>query len=96
MKLKVKAGNSMSGKIFKSLYAGLAGLGVIGIVLFVAICMIPIIASIYGIILAFKASILLGVVALFVEPAPFVFGIVMMFGGINLPERIVAWVTSVS
>jgi prepilin-type N-terminal cleavage/methylation domain-containing protein len=56
------------------------------------VCMIiPCIGiSIYGLVLAFKASILLGIIAFIVEPSPFVFGICGLFGK-NLPEAIQAW-----
>lgn len=47
--------------------------------------------TIYGAYLAFTASILLGIVALFVEPAPLVFGAAMLFWKVNLPVMIVAW-----
>lgn len=36
--------------------------------------------SIYGAVLAFKASIILGVIVLIVEPSPFVIGLCAIFG----------------
>lgn len=81
----------LSSKLFKGLYGALAGLGVLGIVLFVAICFIPVIAAIYGVVLAFKASIVLGILSLFVEPAFMIYGLVMLFGGVNIPEQIMEW-----
>jgi hypothetical protein len=47
--------------------------------------------SIYGIYLAFSASIILGIIALFLQPAPFIFGLVMFFGSMNLPMQIMSW-----
>lgn len=47
--------------------------------------------SIYGLYLAFSASILLGIVALIIEPSPLVFGIAMLFGK-NIPEIIQTWI----
>ena len=49
-----------------------------------------VVISIYGLILAFKASIILGIIALIVEPSPFIFGLVALFGT-NVPEKIQAW-----
>ena len=50
--------------------------------------------SIYGLYLAFSASILLGLLALLVEPSPLIFGLIMLFTGTNLPEKIVQWFSS--
>jgi len=47
--------------------------------------------SIYGLVLAFSASIGLGILAFFIEPSPLIFGLVMIFGGVNLPEKIMNW-----
>lgn len=44
--------------------------------------------AIYGLVLAFSASIILGIITLFVEPAPLIFGLVMLFFDKNLPELI--------
>lgn len=43
----------------------------------------------YGIYLAFSASIVLGIVALFVEPLPLIFGLVQLLADVNLAEKIV-------
>jgi hypothetical protein len=45
--------------------------------------------SAYGLVLAFKASILLGFLCLFVEPSPLIFGLAMLIGGVNIPQKIV-------
>jgi hypothetical protein len=47
--------------------------------------------SFYGLYLAFSASVVLGVLALFIEPAPLVFGVLMFFGHINVAHRIVEY-----
>ncbi len=47
--------------------------------------------SVYGAVLAFKASIILGIITLVIEPAPFVFGIVAIFGT-NIPDIIQNWI----
>lgn len=60
-------------------------------ILFIAIIIGVIVVSVYGLVLAFKASIILGILALIIEPSPFVFGVVAMFG-INIPKIIQAWI----
>jgi len=72
-----------------------SGLAAIPLMLF-ALCAVAMgvfmcVASIYGLILAFKASVVLGILALFVEPSPAVFGLAMIFAKTNLPQLIVAW-----
>jgi hypothetical protein len=47
---------------------------------------------IYGAVLAFKASIILGVLALIVEPSPFVIGIIGLCGHPELCAKIAAWI----
>jgi hypothetical protein len=46
------------------------------------------VTSIYGLYLAFSASIVLGIIVLFVEPAPFIIGIVYLGWGLNLAEKV--------
>lgn len=46
------------------------------------------VVSIYGLVLAFKASIFIGVLALFIEPAPLVIGLVYLFTNVNLAQKI--------
>lgn len=47
--------------------------------------------SIYGLVLAFKASIILGLIALIVEPSPLALGLVALFGHPDIAHRIAAW-----
>lgn len=68
---------------------GLASLGGIGILLAVLMAFGVIGLSLYGLVLAFSASIILGVVTLFVEPLPLVIGLVKVFAHIDLAHRIV-------
>lgn len=56
----------------------------IGLFLFIAY------ASFLGLYLAFSASVLLGFAVLIVEPAPLFIGIVYIFWGVNLAERVLA------
>jgi len=82
----------LSAWFFKTAYTSLAGLGLVGILLFIALCFLSVVAGIAGLVLAFKASIVLGIISLFVEPAFVVYGLVYLFAGINLPAQIMAWV----
>lgn len=65
-------------------------LGMVIGVLIVLCIMSPIGISVYGLIIAFNASILVGIVCIFVPPSPFVFGVCSFFG-YNLPEILVNW-----
>lgn len=56
-----------------------------------ALALTPIALSVYGLVLAFKASIALGIIALIVEPSPLIFGAVMFFGDVNLPVKIIEY-----
>ena len=49
-------------------------LGIIGFLLVVLFVLSCVSLSIYGIVLAFSASVLLGIVVLFIHPLPLVFG----------------------
>lgn len=51
--------------------------------------------TIYGLYLAFAASLLLGFVVLLVEPAPLVIGLIALFGHPELCRRIVEAVSKV-
>ncbi len=62
---------------------GVAALLIIVLAIF-SICM-----SVYGLYLAFSASIILGIVVLLVEPSPFLIGVLMFFFDYNLAQVIV-------
>lgn len=70
-----------------------AGLGVVGGVLGICLMLFMFGMSIYGLYLAFSASIILGIIAFFVEPSPLIFGLIMFFFDKNIPELIVEWLT---
>lgn len=72
----------------KALMTALAGMGVIGIFLMVGIWGGLLALTIYGLYLAFSASIILGVLALIVEPSPLVIGLVMFFFNKNLAQML--------
>lgn len=65
------------------LFAGAFGL------IWLALAIIGIAAWVQGLILAFSASILLGVICIFIEVPFLVFGIVYWITGIDLAQRIV-------
>ena len=67
------------------------GLLVIWILFCVAIAGGSITLSLYGLYLAFSASVVLGLLALFIEPSPFIFGAVMFFMDKNIPEMLMEW-----
>ncbi len=50
--------------------------------------------AVYGIYLAFKASILLGIVAIVLEPLALIIGLAGMFGHPHLAEQLVKLITS--
>lgn len=64
------------------------GLAVSGLILLVAALLLP---GVYGIFLAFKASIILGIIVLIVQPSPTVLGWVALFGRSDVCERLAAW-----
>jgi len=47
--------------------------------------------TVYGLFLAFKASIILGILALIVEPSPAIFGWLAIFGHAEVCKAIGAW-----
>ena len=77
----------------KALFGLLAGMGVLGALIMIVIIVGAIVASIYGLYLAFSASILLGILALFVEPSPLIIGLVMMFFHKNLAQMLLDLLT---
>jgi hypothetical protein len=72
----------------KALMGALAGMGVIGFILIICIWFGLIASTLYGLYLAFSASILLGIVVLIVEPSPLVIGLVMLFFHKNLAQML--------
>ena len=62
-----------------------------GILITILIFLLIVAISLYGAVLAFKASIILGVLVLFIEPSPFVIGVVALFGT-NVADIIQNWI----
>lgn len=77
------------GSLVGGLIAMLAGMGIIGVLLIIAIVIFAISMTLYGLWLAFSASILLGIVVLFVEPSPFIIGVVMFFWDKDLAQMLI-------
>lgn len=46
-------------------------------------------ATIHGLVLAFRASIVLGIICFFISPAYLIFGLVKWFAGVDLAQLIV-------
>lgn len=44
-----------------------------------------------GIYLTFKASIILGIVAIIIQPSPTIFGWLAIFGMSDIPQKIANW-----
>ena len=76
----------------KALTGFLAGAGILGVLALIGLWATLILGTFYGLYLAFSASIILGIIVLFVEPAPLVFGLVMMFMHVNLATEIMSWI----
>lgn len=75
----------------KSLMRALAGMGIVGVLIMLAIVATLFFSTLYGLYLAFSASILLGIVVFLVEPSPLIIGLVMLFFHKNLAEMLITW-----
>lgn len=51
----------------------------------------PFLLTIYGLVLAFKASIILGIIVLVLEPSPFILGLLAVFGMSDIAQKIATW-----
>lgn len=69
----------------------LVSFGLIGIILYVSIVLGLVGLSLYGLVVAFHASILLGFIALVVEPLPLVIGLCKVFAGLDIAVKIVEY-----
>ena len=68
-------------------------MGLLGIVLYVGVILGLLATTVYGLYLAFSASILLGVIVMFVQPTPFLIGIVMLCFHKNLAQMAIDFLT---
>lgn len=73
----------------KALYGIAAGMGIIGLVLYFGVAFGLVGAALYGLYLAFSASILLGILVLFIQPSPLIIGLVMLFFHKNLAQILI-------
>lgn len=81
----------------KHLYGLFSGFGAVGIAAFMLLSLafagFMMYAAIYGIYLAFSASVLLGIIVLFAQPSPSVIGLVMIFFHKDLAQAVVDFLT---
>lgn len=73
----------------KTITAFLAGFGIVGILAVFALSFFMIAMAVYGVYLAFCASVVLGIIVLFVQPSPTIIGLVMFFFNKNIAQMIV-------
>lgn len=73
----------------RTLIAFLAGLGIIGYLMIFAWVFFAIAMMVYGLYLAFSASVILGIIVFLVEPSPLVIGLVMFFFQKNLAQMLI-------
>ena len=66
-------------------------LGVLSVVFFLLVALVSIDLSVYGLILAFKASLILGVIVLLVEPLPLILGVLALLGHPEIARLVAAW-----
>lgn len=71
----------------------LASIPVVGFLLVLAMWVLGIVGTLVGLYLAFSASILLGIIVLFVEPMPLVIGLVYLFMNVDLAQKIMEFLT---
>ena len=69
----------------------LMGLGAIWMLVVIAVGLIGAVAWVHGIILAFSASVVLGIVCIFLEVPFVIFGLVYWFTGNDLAQQIVEY-----
>lgn len=60
---------------------------VVGLIIF------SLVATVFGLVLAFKASILLGIIVLLLEPSAYIIGVVYLIGHVNLAQRVMEWLS---
>ncbi|NJO48163.1 MAG: hypothetical protein HC840_00445 [Leptolyngbyaceae cyanobacterium RM2_2_4] len=73
----------------KALSALIMSIPIVGVLLLISFWVLLSVSTVYGLYLAFSASIILGVIVLIVEPSPLIIGLVMIFFDKNLAQMIV-------
>lgn len=89
MKLKISARNGLVGSLM-TFFLAIPFVGGLLLLLFI---MFMLGCTVYGLYLAFSASILLGILVLFLEPSPFVIGFVMICFEKNLAQMLLDFLT---
>jgi len=77
----------------RALYTFFVGLGTIGFLTYVTLMGFLFVSTIYGIYLAFSASIILGIIVLFLEPVPLIIGLVMFLCHKDLALMLIQFLT---
>ena len=76
----------------KSIIDLFGAFGIVSIILGVILLIFSLLLiEFYGLYLAFKVSIVLGVLALLVEPSPLILGILGLFGHPEVAQKIATW-----
>jgi hypothetical protein len=70
------------------------GLGIGALLVYLMVILSLLGLSVYGIVLAFYASIILGFVVLFTPPSGLIIGLVYVGWGKDIPDLIVKWLGS--
>lgn len=73
----------------KAITALLMSIPIVGVLLVFAFWGFMLFSTVYGLYLAFSASILLGIIVFIIEPSPLIIGLVMLFFDKNLAQMIV-------
>jgi len=77
----------------KAIMTALAGMGILGVILMLAMWLGLLVSTVYGLYLAFSASILLGIIVLVIEPSPLIIGLVMLLFHKNLAQMLLDFLT---
>ena len=72
----------------KALMGALMAIPVLGVFLVFGLWASLLLLTVYGLYLAFSASIVLGIIAFIVEPSQLIFGLVMFFFHKNLAQML--------
>lgn len=76
----------------KNLFNVFASFGAIGVILGIFLLwFLPIVATFYGLYLAFSASLVLGLLVLFIQPTPLILGFLGIIGHPEVAAKIAAW-----
>jgi len=65
------------------------GIAILVFIFYAALIIGCLAATIHGLVLAFRASIILGIICFFISPAYLIFGLVKWFAGVDLAQLIV-------